>query len=44
MERRNKLAGTRWEEERDKGGKKGKDLVKEQVKMTHGHEQQSGHD
>ena len=40
METRNRQTVTRGEG--DKGGKKGKGLVKEQVRMTHGHGQQGG--
>ena len=43
METRNRLTATRGEEEADKRGKE-KGLVKEQVKMTHGHGQQGGID
>ena len=42
MDPKNKLTGTRGVGARDKGGKKWKGLVKEQILMTHVHGQQGG--
>ena len=42
METRNRLTGAQGSGKGDKGGKKGKGLVKEQVQMTHGRGQQGG--